>query len=297
MERIPVFPEFAPLQISHRQAIEGYYKENPPEVSELNFTEMFVWRKQRNTSLTDCDGNICVCLEKNGTTLFYPPLGKADKAAIVKKILGQAGPDTAFYGFTENEAQELSGAGFSVKSDPDNADYVYRSEDLIKLAGRKYDGKRNHLKKFLENYEFKFVEITPELIPELISFQRAWCEARACEDDLSLMHESRAVMEALENYPSLGVIGAAVLVKGKVQAFTIASELNADTAVVLFEKANPEYRGIYQFINREFCEKALSKYAWINREQDAGDPGLRRAKQSYNPARMVEKYIIRSGFK
>jgi hypothetical protein len=100
-----------------------------------------------------------------------------------------------------------------------------------------------------------------------------------------------AVKTALDNYESLGVVGGTVYVEGKLEAFTLAERLNQDTAVIHFEKANPEIEGLYQVINQWFCQKELGNFKFVNREQDLGIMGLRKAKQSYHPHHMVEKHI------
>jgi hypothetical protein len=104
--------------------------------------------------------------------------------------------------------------------------------------------------------------------------------------------ENTAIRTAFENYHYLGVTGGVVYVDDKLEAFTLAEKLNRDTAVIHFEKANPEIEGLYQVINQWFCKEALSNFKFVNREQDLGIPGLRKAKGSYYPHHMVEKCIV-----
>ena len=104
--------------------------------------------------------------------------------------------------------------------------------------------------------------------------------------------ENRFVSVLLNNFEACGLFGAAIIIEGKVQAFTIAERLNSNTAVQHVEKANTQYKGIYQAINNLFCKNRLNEYTFINREQDDGNPGLRKAKLSYYPDHMVEKYNI-----
>ncbi|MCE5299666.1 MAG: phosphatidylglycerol lysyltransferase domain-containing protein [Spirochaetia bacterium] len=298
MANLNDFPYFTPISAAHLQAFSAYFRNNPAEISEFAFAEMFAWRAVRNTSVAMLDGGICVLLEKNGKWCFYPPFGAADNVAAISKMaryLKDEKGDGYIYGLTEQEAVGAAAADGSLEyaEDTDNADYVYAASDLISLAGRKYDGKRNHLNRFMENYSHTFEPITPEILPQVKDFQEKWCQARSCADDLSLANEGRAVMEVLDNYGVLPVTGAALVVDGVVQAFSIASELNPEMAVVLFEKANPEFKGIYQAINNLFCSRMLSKYKWINREQDGGAEGLRRAKQSYYPVRMIRKFNLK----
>ena len=297
MDKISRYPQFTPLDISHRAVFEKMFLGTQPRISEFSFTEIFAWHKVRETAITDFNGSILVHLNKAGKKYFYPPFGRQCSFKCLSGVLedfAKEQPELYFYGLESDEALHAEATGkLSVHEDRDNADYIYSSQDLITLSGRKFDGKRNHLKNFYRNNDFEFVPVTKEMLPDIIEFQKQWCLDRGCADDLSLKNESIAVMQVLENFMELNVFGAVIKINGKIQAFTAASELNKDTAVVLFEKGNPEIRGIYQAINKEFVEKMLAKYKWINREQDGGDEGLRKAKLSYNPDHLVAKYVVR----
>ncbi len=284
--------EFEPLELKHKQILDNYFKINKNQVSEFNFTEMFIWRKIRNTKIGFINDNICIEVEKDNKNILYRPFGNIRLKETIDIIFENNLCDK-IYGWTKKEINHLDiGKDYIIEEDRDNFDYVYLAEDLINLSGRKYDGKRNHLKKFKQNnYEIK--EITDDIIEQVIQFQKRWCKDRLCEDDLSLKNESMAVNELLLNYNKLSVFGAAVLIDDKIEGYTVASELNEETAVIIVEKANPQIKGIYQGLNQIFAEKFLNKYKYINREQDAGNEGLRKAKMSYHPDHFVEKIIIR----
>ncbi len=117
-----------------------------------------------------------------------------------------------------------------------------------------------------------------------------WCKIRRCEDDMNLLSESEAVRESLVNFPVLKIDGGVILIDGKVEAFTLGELLNDQTAVVHIEKANPENPGLYAMINQQFCENRWRDLLYINREQDLGEPGLRKAKLSYYPDHFVESF-------
>jgi hypothetical protein len=187
------------------------------------------------------------------------------------------------------------GDRFHVEIDDGQADYVYLASDLATLAGRKYHKKRNLLAQFRGANDYEYSAITADLLPQCIDLQAAWCDIRDCftPENVSLAAENEALLEALEHYETLGLIGGAILIEGRVEAFTIGGRLNEDTLVIHFEKGNPAILGIYQAINQAFCADVGAGYTYINREQDLGDPGLRQAKRSYYPHHMVEKYIVR----
>ena len=123
----------------------------------------------------------------------------------------------------------------------------------------------------------------------------AWCDIRDCftPENLSLAEEHAAVIETLDSFRELSLRGGVILIDGNIEAFTIGEPLNRETFVIHFEKANPRIIGLYQAINQEFCRTIADEYRFVNREQDLGEPGLRRAKESYCPDHLVEKYIVR----
>ena len=117
-----------------------------------------------------------------------------------------------------------------------------------------------------------------------------WCKIRRCEDDMNLLSESEAVRESLVHFPVLKIDGGVILIDGKVEAFTLGELLNEQRAVVHIEKANSENPGLYAMINQQFCENRWRDLLYINREQDLGEPGLRKAKLSYYPDHFVESF-------
>ncbi|MEM2122012.1 MAG: phosphatidylglycerol lysyltransferase domain-containing protein [Candidatus Bathyarchaeia archaeon] len=125
---------------------------------------------------------------------------------------------------------------------------------------------------------------------ECWEFYERWCSIRSCHEDLELKNEGEAIKEILNSYGALPLYGAVIYVDGSLEAFTIGELLNKDTAVIHIEKANPNIRGLYQPINNRFCKNHIEEFKWVNREQDLGITGLRKAKMDYNPHHFVEKY-------
>jgi hypothetical protein len=171
-------------------------------------------------------------------------------------------------------------------------DYVYRTEDLLSLAGSRYHAKRNYISRFGAAAVSEFAPIGESNLRLCAEFHDRWCERRRCADDLNLLDEWEAVKEALASYGRLDVRGGAFLIEGRVEAFTFGELLNDNTVVVHIEKANPEIPGIYAAINQRFLREFWSDVPFVNREQDLGEPGLRRAKLSYHPHHLVEKHRL-----
>lgn len=188
---------------------------------------------------------------------------------------------------------ELAGDGrFAVEPLRDHFDYVYKTQDLIQLAGGAYRAKRNHINYFVRSYSYTYDELSAKYLNACLDMTGSWCDVRRCEEDLSLMSEWDAIREALTNFRSLELTGGVILIDNHLEAFTLGESLNRETTVVHIEKANMEIRGLYAMINQQFCEKQWGDVPFINREQDLGEPGLREAKLSYNPTRLTEKYRI-----
>jgi hypothetical protein len=160
MGQLPAFPDFAPLDISHRDTIDEALAAEPPEVSELNFAEIFAWHSVRNTRISDLDGAVCLLVTRHGKRCFCPPLRAREPAAAMRRMLlwlREQGEEGFVYGLTGRQAADAEATGELVaEEDMDNADYVYRTQDLILLPGHKYDGKRNHIHNFVRGYEFNY---------------------------------------------------------------------------------------------------------------------------------------------
>lgn len=184
------------------------------------------------------------------------------------------------------------GVKLEIKSDPGTWDYVYRTSDLVDLSGRKYQGKRNHLNQFTQKYEFSYEPLSPAIVEECLELDHNWRAKHPDSGSELMAEEEKAVKEALFHCIELKLLGGAVRVDGKVRAFAAGALINPETAVVHIEKADVEYPGIYAVINQQFAEHVPAGVELINREEDLGLPGLRKAKQSYHPILMVRKHEL-----
>ncbi len=174
---------------------------------------------------------------------------------------------------------------------PDHFDYVYDVQELIELRGNRFHKKKNLFNQFTRNYEYTYVPLTSEEVERALTMQTEWCLWRDCEDSTTLEAENRAILNTFADWNRLeGVFGGGLLVDGNMIAYTVAEPLDDKTVVIHFEKACPNHKGAYQAINQIFLTNAASQFTYVNREQDLGDPGLRKAKESYNPVAYIEKY-------
>lgn len=292
MKEIPDFPKKRALCFQDKPLLDDLFRKNPPSASEYTFTNLFAWQEAYSFSLSRLHGCILIISRtKAGNISIFDPLCSNEKKLKLMTGAAQiAGEKVQFVRLPYETAQLLKASkAFNVKEDRDQFDYVYRSKDLILLQGTAYDGKRNFVRRFKENNEFEFRELSESDIEDCLYFEEEWCRARDCREGLA--RERQAIRRMLENFKKLGSLkGAMIRIKGKIEAVTLGEELNPDTLVVHIEKANGAFTGIYQAINQMFCEHAARDYEFVNREQDLGVPGLRQAKTSYHPCFMVKKY-------
>ena len=168
------------------------------------------------------------------------------------------------------------------------ADYIYSVDDLINLSGKKYHKKRNHLSNFKKRYNYAFEQITSANLHECFEMYEVWLKNKNAENDENY-DEYSAIKRAFDNFEKLGFVGGALRVDGKIEAFTMGEALTSETFCTHIEKANTDIVGSYAAINNEFAKNCLATFKYVNREEDMGIEGLRKAKLSYYPAILLEK--------
>ena len=178
-----------------------------------------------------------------------------------------------------------------------DSDYIYLREKLATLSGKKLHSKRNHINRFIENYpDWKYESITAVNEDECAKMAMRWCLENCADEENNWEHdkidESKLVVYAIRHRDELGMKGGALRAGGRIVAITLGEELTKDTFVVHFEKAFSDVQGAYPMINREFVRNELEQYTYVNREEDLGEEGLRKAKLSYRPERLLDKGII-----
>jgi hypothetical protein len=288
---------FRPLALADKPEVTAALRAAPPETSELTFTNLYMWRHHYRPWLKAEAGCMLVIVHIEGQEPFgLPPLGAGDKASAVTALLAHLARLTAQpslrrvgAGFVEREVDQ---GRYQAVADRDQSDYVYLTSELIALAGNRFHKKKNHLNKFLKTWAFEYRPLDQDLVGQVLAMQQDWCTLKDCASDESLAQEDRAIYEALKCFGELDYTGAAILVAGKVEAFSLGEPLNPETAVIHIEKANPAINGLYAAMNQMFAAQAWAGLPYINREQDLGIEGLRVAKESYNPHHLVDKFIM-----
>ncbi len=292
-----VLDDFKPIEIQHKEIFNSIFLQDPPETSELNFTNLFIWRHHYNPIWRQWENCLLIILQPAGMLPFcLPPIGPGNKRKALDNLCEQLrplNPEVKVCRVSEEFVKKYVDHDRYISSlDRDNSDYVYLTLDLIRLAGRKYHKKKNLLNRFAKYYTFEYRHLDIELVECLLDMQEKWCRIKECGDKPDLLAEDYSIYEALTHFEELDCQGGAIQINATIEAFSLGESLNTDTAVIHFEKANPGIPGLYSAINQLFCSHEWSHMKYINREQDLGIEGLRKAKESYNPHHMLNKYTL-----
>jgi hypothetical protein len=284
--------EFKNLNLEDKNIFNKLYEKYPPIHSDYVFTTMISWKEYAKYKYANFKDHIVILTNIEDKLSIRPPIGKFNEdifsqiLKIAKRIdsdlpIGMIDP--RFKDWILNNYPQLK-----LTPNRDFFDYVYLSSDLANLPGSKYRKIRNRLNKFIKNYKYEIEPISEDNINDIRKFLKRWCLWKDCESDPLLENERKAVMYSISNFFKLGLSGISIIVNGNIEACAVYEQMNQDTIVVHYEKGSPDYDGIYKAINMETAKLVEKDYKYINRESDMGVPGLRKAKESYNPHNMVE---------
>lgn len=285
---VPSFPEFKLIGLEDQPWLREQIARHPSEACEISFANIYIWRHFDHPMLTMIHGNVCLLFEPpDEPAYFVQPVGDDKVVETVMTCL------TAAPRLSRLPESFVNNYGSSFRCEPErnHFDYIYRTDDLIDLRGKRYDGKRNRIRKFKRNNAFAYLRLSPPRMEECLVLMEEWFEKKAAGGGL-IGAQKATIAEALVHFETLGLVGGAIEIEGKIKAFSLGEKLTADTAVVHVEIASPSFDGLSQLMNREFVRNEWASYPYVNREQDLGIPGLRRAKMSYYPHRMVKKYSL-----
>lgn len=290
--------EFKKISVSDKEVYDRYRKKNPTPASEGVFTTMFIWNAYYNLETAHDEEFFYIKFSKKGKPAeFFFPIGDGDiKKAVDKLFLycESMGIKLNFALTDEKNAQKLKSLypeKFVYENDADCADYVYLTEKMINLSGKKLHAKKNHLNYFQNNYRYQYEKVAGGALLEKCAL-RAYEIVEGKEKNQN-PYELGAMHAYFENYSALEQKGGAILVDGEIAAMTFGERLTDDTALIQIELADERFRGAYQCINKLFLENEWSDTVYVNREEDMGIEGLRKAKQSYHPEFMIDKYFIK----
>lgn len=288
--------EFKRPELSDQSLMKAYFAKAPSRSCERTFANIYLWSRHYPVTYAIVEDALVFRSTQDKLSFAYP-VGEPE---AVKKALDcliqyfkENEQEISFYNVTEEQFAQLEvwyPDKFQIEYDRNLADYVYEQEKLDTLAGSKLAAKRNHINKFKKLYDnWSYEVLSDENVEECFQMALRWRNENGCEDHLGKRQEICVTMNSLRLWKELQLTGGVLRVDGEVAAFTIGEELCKDTFVVHIEKALNAYEGAYQMINQQFVRHTCAAYQYINREEDTGAEGLRKAKMSYKPAFLVEK--------
>lgn len=282
--------------------IERLFLEKDSQACEDCLLGLYVWKDRYQLELLRMNSGCVLHSKLDGSYLY--PMPSAQAALVLKELLKQK-EHIELHRVTRQQKKEIEQcfpALFSFEEDAGSFDYLYEVETLAELRGKKLSKKRNHINSFLtSNDNWRTEKLNAKNIEECRAFAEEWYWAREeSEPEMgldSLQAEKEALMRIFEHYEQFQAEGLMLRVDGACRAFTIGQRISEHTFDVVFEKADEQIRGAYNMINREFVRMLRGCYPklhYINRENDLDLPGLRKAKHSYMPAFLLEKYIAKT---
>lgn len=283
-----------------KQIMDSYLRFNHYRGCEFSSANCVFWGDYYKTSFTIIEDMLAFCREEDGkVTSFTFPVGAHDPKYAFDKMVDYFKANNLPFAMHMIEPEMFAQIEqwypgiYKIEYKRDDADYLYSREKLASLSGKKLHGKRNHINRFLELYpDYRYERINGKNWQECLELNRRWQEENNAKQQEDKLVEERFLSYALAHRKILGMKGALIRVNGEVVAFTLGEPLTEDTFVVHFEKAYAHIQGAYAMINREFVRRELENYEYVNREEDMGIPGLRKAKQSYQPVCLVEKGTV-----
>lgn len=289
--------EFKPLEISQKEEYSALLAMANKQGCEYSFVNLYLWGRQQAAKV---EQDLVIFSQYNRKTVYLFPAGPEDKKKTLDAIMADAakrGLPCRLAGLSQDDyalLERLYPGKFSMHFDRDSFDYVYAIDDLADLTGRKYQKKRNHLNRFrAEHPDYRLEAMNEENLPLVRELTSRWYEARLAEDPLGDFQLERAALDrAFRHFGALGMEGLLLWDGDQLLAMAMGSFLNETTFDIHFEKALERTDGTYAAINQGFASWLREKYpnlCYLNREDDMGIEGLRKAKLSYCPDHMVEK--------
>ena len=287
---------FEPISLTEQKRYLTLLGQSHQVASDYSFLNLWAWAEEYGLHWA-WEDNLVWIKQTRPEPCLWAPIGAWDSIDWQNIFAGQADSPITFIRVPETLVEfwrAALGERVEITEAREHWDYLYSAQDLIELKGNRFHKKKNLLNQFLKSYEFSYIPFGPELIEQAMSMQQDWCTWRDCESSEVLSAENNAIFRLLSSWQSLNgtVMGGALIVDGKMAAYTVAEGLTRDTVVIHFEKGDTQYKGIYQAINQMFLAHEGDGFKLVNREQDLNDEGLRKAKLSYNPVQFLRKYRV-----
>ena len=285
--------EFKKIELTDIDIYNSFIQNSNELSCEYAFVNLLMWQDLYNNEIAICDGQLIIKSKDDGIETFYLPLGDDLQKGInlikeykkSKKIDFWAQEGSRFEKFRKLYQNE-----YVFKEVRDAFDYIYLTTDLAELKGKKYHSKRNHISAFSKKYDWHYEKVTDDNINAVKLCAKEWYAENSDRFDTIMQAEKNGIEIMLDNLENLNICGGAIFIEDRVVAFTLGTSMGKEVFNIHIEKALKEYAGAYAVINQQFAKNELLSYKYINREDDLGIEGLRKAKLSYKPTKLLKKY-------
>lgn len=290
--------DFRDITLDDKEIITKYTFKSDRRNCDLSFSNLCSWRFLYHTQFAIIDEFLVFRFWVERELVYMMPVGDGDLHQVINLLIEDAHQQNHQFcmlgisSFMKEDLEAIMPNRFIFTEDRDYADYIYLRTDLSNLVGKKFQPKRNHINKFKNTYpNHSYSPITPDKIQECKDLEAKWCRANNCDQQEGTGNEREALLYALNNFEELGLTGGILYVNNEIVAFTFGMPINHEMFGVHVEKADTNIDGAYAMINQEFAKRIPEQYTYVNREEDLGIEGLRKAKLSYHPVMILEKYM------
>lgn len=288
-----MIPEFHPVSLEKQNKYNHFLSLCPQKASDYSFVNIWGWSLEYGLEWCFLSDHVLLRQTKP-EIMYWAPVG--DWKVMNWTDIRNSLPSNSWCIRIPESLKiiwEQQLPGITVQECREHWDYIYSVPELIELKGRKFHKKKNLVNQFMRENDFEFVALDEKTVECALALQTEWFLWRNTENDQTLEAENRAIIKVMHDWSRLDhLIGGGLLVGGKMIAYTVAEALDEATVVIHFEKGCPQFKGVYQAINQIFLDQCCQDFKYVNREQDLGDEGLRKAKLSYNPVEFLQKYSV-----
>ncbi|MDR0948397.1 MAG: phosphatidylglycerol lysyltransferase domain-containing protein [Lachnospiraceae bacterium] len=296
--------DFQPLTLSHQAMIDTYMFQYGENSCQHSFASMFSFNVKYGYAVCEEGGWLYICREKlcsEQYRVYFMPMGQGNLAMALQRLHADAcsyGAKVKLETVTENmknRIMTLLPDAFVAEELRDYAEYIYTADKLANLAGSNMASKRHDVSSFWRDYANRVTikEMTGDTAKETLAYQNYWLETRLeQEDSVQLELENEAILLGLQNFDKLNLSGILLYVDDILRGYAYGQKLSPDCYDVIIEKGDREIDNIYRILNMELIRRCCMEFTYINREEDLGVPGLRKAKLSYKPDILLKKYVL-----
>ncbi len=284
--------QFEPITLDKQSRYLKYFSLCPQKTSDYSFINLWGWAEEYGLNWA-WENDLVWFQQTRPEVLYWAPVGAWQEIDWIERFKRLGIERGTFIRVSERLVQSWqSELSDRIRVEPTRGqwDYLYKISDLVNLKGNRFHKKKNLLNQFHKNYNHTYLPLGPDSVEMALGMQTDWCTWRDCESVENLSAENRVIARILKSWGHLdGLLGGALMIDGKMIAYTVAEQLTGDMLLIHFEKADSGFKGSYQAVNQIFLSRSPTGVIWVNREQDLDDEGLRKAKLSYYPEDFLRK--------